>query len=187
MNKKILATGLLVSVLTVTGFAHGGDNDQNGGMMMGQQQSGQYMNQRGYMQTQQGRMNQRGKMLSQGRQGMMGSQQGMMSKRGMMSMMGSQAKMMNMFQNLNLNETQKYKISILRDEMRLEMRKQMGPNQRKNMFNFITNKGFNKAAFKKQMEKMHDKILNLKADNLEKMFKVLTKEQIAQLKKNITK
>ena len=209
MNKKILVTGLLASALTVAVYAHGGSGDQDGGMM-GQQQ-GQYMqgqqgnmNQRGNMQGQQGSMNQRGNMQGQqgymnqrgnmqGQQGymnqrgnMIGGQSGMPGKYGMMGqMMGAQAGMMNMFQNLNISNDQRYKISILREEMMLDMRKLMGPDHIKEMSNFITNKGFNKLGFIKEATQMHDKILKIKADNMEKMFKILTKEQITQLKKNI--
>ena len=191
MNKKILATGLLAGVLAVSGYAHGADGDQDGGMIMGQQQ-GQYMNQRGNMQGQQRYSNQRGNM--QGQQGYMNQKRGMHGQRGMMGksgmmgqMMGAQARMMNMFQNLKLSNDQRYKISILRDEMRLDMRKLMGPNHRKEMFKFVTANGFDKAGFKKEINQMHDKMLDAKADNMEKMFKILTKEQITQLKKNIAK
>ncbi len=221
MNKKVLVTGLLASVLTVAVYAHGGNGDQDGGMM-GQQQGQQgYMNQRGNMQGQQGQymqgqrgnmqgrqgqymqgqqgnmqgqqgyMNQRGNM--QGQQGymnqrgsMIGGQSGMPGKYGMMGqMMGAQAGMMNMFRNLNISNNQRYKISILREEMMLDMRKLMGPDHIKEMSNFITNKGFDKSGFIKEATQTHDKILKITADNMEKMFKLLTKKQITQLKKNI--
>jgi Spy/CpxP family protein refolding chaperone len=167
------------------------DGDQYGSMMMNQQQ-GQYMNQRGNMQNRQGYMNQRGNMQNRqgmmGQRGMMGGQSGMMGKRMMMGgMMNHQRGMMSMFQNLKLSDDQRYKISILRDEMRLDMRKLMGPNHRKEIFNFVSENGFDKAGFKKEMNQMHDKMLDAKADNMEKMFKILTKEQIIQLKKNIAK
>jgi Spy/CpxP family protein refolding chaperone len=193
MNKKILGTGLLVAVLTVAGYAHGGagDQDGNGGMMQGQGM----MNQSGtmYNQNRQGQMSQRGNMQNQqgmiGQRGMMGGQSGMMGKGMMGQMMGQmmsrQRGMMSMFQNLNLNNDQRYKISILREEMRLDMRKLMGPNHRKEMFSFVTANGFDKAGFKKEARQIHDKMLNIKANNMEKMFKILTKEQIVQLKKNI--
>lgn len=112
----------------------------------------------------------------------------MPGKYGMMGqMMGAQAGMMNMFQNLKLSNDQRYNISILREEMRLDMRKLMGPDHRKEMSNFITSNGFDKAGFIKEANEMHDKMLKIKADNMEKMFKLLTKEQITQLKKNINK
>jgi len=194
MNKKILVTGLLASALTVAVYAHGGNGDQDGGMM-GQQQ-GQYMQgQQGNMQGRQGQymQGQRGNMQGQrgnmqGQSGMMGGQSGMMGKRMMMGqMMSHQSGMMGMFQNLNLSNDQRYKISILKEEMKLDMRKLMGPNHRKEMFSFMTTNGFDKAGFKKEARQIHNKMLNIKADNMEKMFKILTKEQIKQLKKNIAK
>ncbi len=171
MKKKILVTGLLVSVLSIAGYAHGG-NDQDENMMMNQGKMAKtpMMNQQKRVMPQRGIMPQRGMMMQRG---MMG---GMMSRH---------SKMMNMFKQLNLDENQRYKISIIKDEMRLDMKKLMGPDRRKEMLNFISENGFDKTAFKKHMDKMHEKMLDIKADSMEKIFNTLTKEQIAQLKKNI--
>ncbi|MFK5881585.1 MAG: Spy/CpxP family protein refolding chaperone [Sulfurospirillum sp.] len=162
MKKKILVTGLLVSVLSIAGYAYGGNaQDQNTMMNQGNMGSNSAMQQQ---------------------RGMMMNKQRIMFQRGMM---GHHSRMMSMFKNLNLDENQRYKISIIRDEMKLDMKKLMGPDRRKEMLNFITVGGFDKAAFKKHMNEMHKKMLDIKANSMEKIFNTLTKEQIAQLKKNI--
>ncbi|MDX1809452.1 MAG: Spy/CpxP family protein refolding chaperone [Sulfurospirillaceae bacterium] len=141
----------------------------------------------------------RGMMQGQGMQsrGMMMQGQGMMNcpnmqMRGMMRgnspMMGMHnARGMRMFAGLNLNNEQRYKLSILRDEMRLNMKKMMGYNRQGKMAAFISDKGFDKQAFEKYADNMHKHMLKIKADYMEKAFKILTKEQISELKSNLTK
>ena len=172
MKKKILITGLLVSVLSVAGYAYE-NNNQSGTMMMkqGNMGSNQTMKQQRCIDSKRGMMPRYAKMMK--RKSMMN---GMMSRH---------FKIMHMFRQLNLDSNQRYKISIARDEMKLDMKKLMGPNRRKEMLNFITDSGFDKAAFKKHMNEMHTKMLDIRANGMEKIFNILTKEQIAQLKKNI--
>ncbi len=162
MKKRTLLAVALTGALTVGAFAQGMNNQQN--MMYGQQN----------MQNQQNMQRGQG----------MGMHSGMMGK-GMMngSMMGGG---MQMFSQLNLTSEQQFKLSILRDEMRLEMKKAMHAGQQKGQMEaFFKGDKFDKASFKKHMNEKHDKMLNLKADNMEKAFKILTKEQIAQLKKKM--
>lgn len=51
---------------------------------------------------------------------------------------------MGMFSQLNLNEEQKFKLSILRDEMRLEMKKLRSPKQRYSIKEFVSDSRFDK-------------------------------------------
>jgi len=128
---------------------------------------------------------------------MMGTQKGMMA-RGMArhhcannginhmrhSKMGYRG--MHMFSKLNLTSEQRYQFSILRDEMRLEMKKQMHNTRKmRQMGTFFKGDSFDKDAFKKQMEKRHEKMLDLRANYMDKAFKILTKEQKAQLRANL--
>jgi len=170
MKKITLLAVALSGALAVGAFAHGMNNQQ--GMMNGQYQQNM---QRG-----------QGMGMMGGQQGMMGSgmagHHGMMGSGGMGRMHGG----MQMFSQLNLTSEQQYKLSILRDEMRLEMRKQMHNAQpMEQMGTFFKGDNFDKDAFKNQMEKQHDKMLNLKANHMEKVFKILTKEQRAQLQANM--
>ena len=79
---------------------------------------------------------------------------------------------MMMFSQLELSAEQQHKLSILRDEMRLEMKKQMGPKKRGNMQKFITADGFDKAGFLKEMNERHTKMSELKATHMEKAFAI---------------
>ena len=93
---------------------------------------------------------------------------------------------MRMFSKLNLTSEQRYQFSILRDEMRLEMKKQMHNTRKmRQMGTFFKGDSFDKDAFKKQMEKRHEKMLDLRANYMDKAFKILTKEQKAQLRANL--
>ncbi len=171
MKKKILVAALAVSAIISATYAYSGNSGVQG-MMNGQVGM---MNGQGGMQ--QGMMN---------RQGM---QQGMMSKHNMQGHMmfrGHRGNMMRMFAKLNLSNDQKFQISILRDEMKLDMKKLRGPRQSSKIMKYVSENGFDKEAFKKDMDIMHQKMLDLKANNMEKIFKILTKEQIAQLKQNIS-
>ncbi len=126
-------------------------------------------------------------------QGMMNNQQGMQKQQKMWNQcsMHNRTMMhsgMQMFSQLNLSNEQRFQLSILRDEMRLEMKKLMySQNNIKNMGEFIEGNFFDKSAFKENMNKKHEKMLDLRADNMEKVFKILTKEQILELKNNFAK
>ena len=195
MKKRTLAVVAIAGVLSVGAFAHGGDND--GDMMSGQQgmMGGQQMmkGQQGKMQNRQGMMgNQQGVMPRQ--RGMMGGQQGMMSGRqGMMggrgNMMGRGMGMMggmHMFAKLNLTNDQRFQLSILKDEMRLEMKKLMY-GTKKHMGGFIKGDSFDKKAFQDTMNANHKKMLKLMSNNMAKAFSILNKSQIEQLKKSFAK
>ncbi len=184
MKKKTLVVVALASTLAVGAFAHGGTQDNDGaygqGMMNGQGAQNQGMMNRPYMQKQ-GTMN-RG--MSNGqymqKKGMM--RQGMMGQG--MGMMGS----MQMFSQLNLDKEQRFQLSILRDEMRIEMKKLMHNGQTAGQFGqFIKGDSFDKKAFEDHMNQKHKKMLNLMANNMEKAFKILTKEQVSELKKSFAK
>jgi len=113
--------------------------------------------------------------------GMMGGN--MMSGKGMgMGMMGG----MNMFSQLNLTKDQTSQLSILKDGMRLEMKKMKYETQ-KHMGDFIKGDSFNKKSFQDSMSKNHTKMLKLMSNNMEKAFSILDKSQIKQLKKGFTK
>jgi len=181
MKKTTLLAVVLSGALAVGAFAHGDNNQQ--GMMNGQYQQN--------MQRGQG-------------MGMMGGQQGMINRQydgdygcsgnGIMggAMMGGQSRMgmmgggMQMFSQLNLTNEQQYQLSILRDEMRLKMKKQIHNGQpMRQMGAFLKGDNFDKNAFKKQMKKQFERMLNIMADNMEKSFKILTKEQKNQLEANM--
>lgn len=165
MKKKILVGTILAGAMSVSLFAGGVNAPNYGqGMMNCPNMKTSSMMQGSGM---------------QGR-GMMMQGQGMMQ--GNRQMMG-----MRMFAGLNLSHEQSYKLSILRDEMRLNMKKLMGFNRQSKMAAFISDKGFDKSAFEKYADGMHKSMLAIRADYMEKAFKILTKEQIAQLKSNLTK
>lgn len=74
---------------------------------------------------------------------------------------------MNAFSKLNLNSDQRFKISILRDEMKIDMKKLMhNLRQNSNMGSFIQNGTFDKDAFEKKMNNMHTKISQSKISTL---------------------
>jgi len=81
-------------------------------------------------------------------QGMMNGQYQQNMQRGQgMGMMGGG---MQMFSQLNLTNEQQYQLSILRDEMRLKMKKQMHNGQpMRQMGAFFKGDNFDKNAFKK--------------------------------------
>jgi Spy/CpxP family protein refolding chaperone len=164
MKNKILATVLVVGTLATASLAYNQNCPNAGqkGMMQGQGMQQQGMMQKG--------MNKQ--CANQGK---------MMSKRGM----GRHGGGMQMFAQLNLSDDQKFQMSILRDEMKLEMKKARGAKQKGKMMNFIKDNGFDKDAFKKEANERHQKMMELKAAHMEKVFKLLTKEQVAQLQKNL--
>lgn len=179
MKKVILATVLTAGVLATTAFAYnqGCPNAGQQGMMNSQQGM-----QQGMMGSAQG-------MQRQG--GMMGGQNGMMNSQGMQQKgmmgvgrgrMGGHGGMMQMFSQLDLTSDQAFQLSVLRDEMRLSMKKLRGPNHQGEMMKFISVDGFDTKAFKEEMNKEHKEMLDSRAENMEKAFKILTKEQIQELK-----
>jgi Spy/CpxP family protein refolding chaperone len=166
MKRKTLLAVALSSVLAVGAFAHGMNNQQNmhnqgmkhGGMMNGNMMNGKNMH--------------RGQGMHKGQcTGISGGK-----------MMGG----MPMFSQLNLTSEQQQKLSILRDEMRLEMKKQRysGKPMGK-MGAFFQGENFDKDSFKSNMNGQHEKMLTLRANHMEKVFNILTKEQRVQLKKNL--
>lgn len=114
------------------------------------------------------------------RQGMMMQGGGM--QRGMHGGMG-----MQMFQNLNLTDDQSHKLAILQSEMKLEMTKLRDPKMMSKMQDFMTGESFNKKEFLKMTSENQAKMSVLKADHMEKVFNLLTKEQRAELKANMEK
>lgn len=118
-----------------------------------------------------------------------GQQGTMMQGAGMQKgMHGTHGKMgMQMFQNLNLTDDQRHKLSILQSEMKLEMTKLHDPKMMNKMQDMMSGESFNKKDFIKQHNEMHDKMIAIKADHMEKVFNLLTKEQRAELKANMAK
>ena len=92
---------------------------------------------------------------------------------------------MQMFSQLKLTDDQQFQISILKDEMRLDMKKLRGAKRQGKMLEFITDSGFDKKAFIKDSDTNHEKMVEIRANHMEKVFKILTKEQIVELKKNL--
>lgn len=121
-----------------------------------------------------------------GQQGMMG--QGMMMQGGGMQqgMMGKHGGM-QMLQSLNLTDDQRHKLAILQSEMKLEMTKLHDPKMMSKMQDFMTGESFNKKEFLKLTGENQAKMNTLKADHMEKIFNLLTKEQRAELKANMAK
>lgn len=112
-------------------------------------------------------------------------QQNQMQNRGMMHK-GMKRGMhrrddMRLFAQLNLTDEQRYKLSILKDEMRLEMKKARGFQQQQKPMQFISADGFDKDAFIKFSKQKEAQKLELRANFMEKAFQILTKEQITKL------
>lgn len=113
-------------------------------------------------------------MMKKGGKGM---QRGMKRGGGMMFLRG-----------LDLTADQRHEISILKDEMRLEMKKNMSPTDRKdNVKEVFTADGFNKDAFLKNSKERYDERTSLKANYMEKIYNILTPEQRKQVIDNIDK
>ncbi len=74
------------------------------------------------------------------------------------------------FNNLNLTPEQRHNISILRDEMRLEMKKTLNPK-------YFSNNKFDKNMYMKNTKEYDDKRLEIQAEYMEKAYNLLTKEQ----------
>ncbi|NCD11162.1 MAG: periplasmic heavy metal sensor [Epsilonproteobacteria bacterium] len=90
---------------------------------------------------------------------------------------------MLMLDQLNLSDDQRHKLAILRSEMKLEMTKLRDPKMRTKMQDLMSAESFDKKAFVKMHNEMHEKMLALQADHMEKVFNVLSKEQRLELKK----
>jgi len=181
MKKRTLLAAALGGAFSVGALAHGMYNQQ--GMINGQcQQNMQRCQGMGMMGGQQGMMGNgmAGHHCANSGANHMG--RGMRGFRGMGMMRGG----MRMLSQLNLTSEQRYQLSILRDEMKLKMKKQMHNAQPMGQMGaFFKGNNFNKDAFKKQMDKRREKMLDLMADNMDKAFKILTKEQKDQLKENM--
>ena len=113
-----------------------------------------------------------------------GMGQGMMQGQMGRGMYGGE---MRMLQNLNLTDDQRHKLSILQSEMKLEMTKLRDPKMMNKMQDFLTGDSFNKKEYIKLSNEMHEKMSTLRADHMEKVFNLLTKEQRAELKANMAK
>jgi len=105
-----------------------------------------------------------------GGQGMMNGNKGGM-------MMG-----MPMFQQLDLTDDQRHKLAVLQSEMKLEMTKLRDPKMMTKMQDLMSGESFNKKEFIKLHTEMHEKMVAVQADHMEKVFNILTKEQRAELK-----
>jgi len=110
-------------------------------------------------------------------------QGGMMQGKGMQQgMHGRGGHEMHMLGMLNLTDEQRHKLAILHSEMKLEMTKLHDPKMKSKMQGALTGESFDKKEFIKTHNEMHEKMLNLKANHMEKVFNLLTKEQRAELK-----
>ena len=164
MKTKILLGTLLAGALSASLYASGYNMQNNNPGMMGPQNM------------------QRSNMMNCGNKGM--NMNAMQRGHNMKGMHKRGAQMM-MFANLNLSQEQRYQLSILRDEMKLDMKKARGFKRQGKMVQFIKGDSFDKDAFIKYSDAMHQKMLKIRADHMEKVLKVLTKEQITQLKQNL--
>ena len=120
-------------------------------------------------------------------QGMMPSQDMMQCGNGGMGggqgmMMHSGRGGMGMIDQLNLTDDQRHKLAVLHSEMKLEMTKLRDPKMMTKMQDLMSGDSFNKKEFIKLQNDMHEKMVALQADHMEKVFNVLTKEQRAELK-----
>ena len=160
MTKKILVTAVLASSLASGAFAYSNDC----------QNSGQRCEKNGERCTK----------SRQSTQQCMTNESRRMNRKSMSRHGG-----MQMFSQLNLSDEQKFQLSILKDEMRLEMKKLRGAKKQGKMLKFVGDDGFDKKAFMKEADNRHAKMMTIKANHMEKVFKLLTKEQIAELKKKL--
>jgi len=113
-----------------------------------------------------------------------GAQAGMMQGKGSMQqgMQGRGGHEMRLLQQLNLTDDQRHKLAILQSEMKLEMTKMHDPKMKSKMQGALTGESFDKKEFIKTSNEMHAKMTELKANHMEKVFNLLTKEQRAELK-----
>ena len=113
-------------------------------------------------------------------QAMMQCGNGGMSGAGMM--MNSGRGGMGMMEQLNLTDDQRHKLAVLHSEMKLEMTKLHDPKMMTKMQDLMSSDSFNKKEFIKLQNEMHEKMVAVQADHMEKVFNVLTKEQRTELK-----
>lgn len=109
-------------------------------------------------------------------------QGGGMGGAGMMMHGGKGIMGMQMIGQLNLTDDQRHKLAVLQSEMKLEMTKLQDPKMMAKMQDLMTADTFNKKEFTKLHNEMHEKMLALQADHMEKVFNLLTKEQRSELK-----
>jgi Spy/CpxP family protein refolding chaperone len=112
----------------------------------------------------------------------MGMMQGGCGMGGSGMMMGGKGGMMPQLMQLNLTDDQRHKLAVLQSEMKLEMTKIRDPKMMTKMQDLMSSDSFNKKEFIKIHNEMHEKMLALQADHMEKVFNLLTKEQRAELK-----
>ena len=91
---------------------------------------------------------------------------------------------MPMLQNLNLTDDQRHKLAVFQSEMKLEMTKLHDPKMKTKMQEMFTADSFDKKEFIKMQNEMHEKMVTLRANHMEKVFNLLTKEQRLELKNN---
>ena len=127
-------------------------------------------------------------------QGMMqpGMQMGMGMQSGMMQGMQPCGMMqpgmrggpdgMQMIERLNLSDEQRHQLSILRAEMKLEMVKLRDPKMMDSMQKLMSADTFDKQGFIKMENDKHTKMLAIRANHMEKVFNLLSKEQRTELK-----
>lgn len=89
---------------------------------------------------------------------------------------------MHMISMLDLSNEQRHQLAILHSEMKLEMMKLHDPKNMKKMQDLMSGESFDKKAFIKMSNENHEKMTALKANHMEKVFNILTKEQRAELK-----
>ena len=99
-------------------------------------------------------------------------------------MRGAKGDMMGipMLEKLNLTDDQEHKLDVLRSEFKLEMTKLRDPKMMTKMQDLMSGESFNKKEFIKLNTEMHEKMVAVQADHMEKVFNILTKEQRAELK-----
>ncbi|AOO64512.1 Spy/CpxP family protein refolding chaperone [Sulfurospirillum halorespirans] len=99
-------------------------------------------------------------------------------------MRGAKGDMMGipMLEKLNLTDDQEHKLDVLRSEFKLEMTKLRDPKMMTKMQDLMSGESFNKKEFIKLNNEMHEKMVAVQADHMEKVFNILTKEQRAELK-----
>ena len=112
----------------------------------------------------------------------MGMMQGGCGMGGSGMLMGGKGGMMPQLMQLNLTDDQRHKLAVLQSEMKLEMTKIRDPKMMTKMQDLMSADSFNKKEFIKIHNEMHEKMLALQADHMEKVFNLLTKEQRAELK-----
>lgn len=94
---------------------------------------------------------------------------------------------MPMLQSINLTDDQRHKLAVLQSEMKLEMTKLHDPKMTQKMKDFMTGETFDKKEFLRVTTENQAKMNIIKADHMEKVFNLLTKEQRAELKATMAK